>query len=110
MLLNSYLNSLKNKIQLNKIIQRLLTIETKEMSETAISASLNQGNESNEAVVVEKKLTRKEKKKQHSQERKDYLKKKREEFLANKSVGYQKTTLNETEYYFENGLRKVKVE
>ena len=57
----------------------------------------------------EKKISKKDRKKQHSASKKEYLKARREEYQANKQVGYTKETLNETEYYFEDGLRKVKV-
>ena len=55
-------------------------------------------------------LSKKDKKKQSSAEKKEFLKAKREEFQANKQVGYSSEGLNDTEYYFEGGLRKVKVD
>ena len=55
-------------------------------------------------------LSKKERKKLYAASKKETLKAKREEYQTNKQVGYSnKDELNDTEYYFEGGLRKVKV-
>jgi hypothetical protein len=62
-----------------------------------------------EAKTEEVTLSKKQKKKLYQAGKKDILKAKREEHQASKQVGYSKDTLNDTEYYLEDGYRKVKV-
>jgi hypothetical protein len=55
-------------------------------------------------------MSKKERKKLYAASKKEILKAKREEYQTNKQVGYSnKEELKDTEYYFEGGLRKVKV-
>lgn len=56
-----------------------------------------------------KRQLKREKKFQDIEERKRLLKQRREETKSKKNVGYTGDLIAHTDYYFENGLRKVKV-
>jgi lysosomal alpha-mannosidase len=74
----------------------------KKMSE--ISQTTTEKSETNEDNLVDKKT---KKPKLEKEERKRLLKLRRQAKKEVKSVGFYNETLKETDYYFENGLRKV---
>jgi len=76
--------------------------------ENNTSAEANTNTYSEQALNKSKNQMKREKKFQDSVERKRLLKLRREETNSKKSVGYTGDLISHTDYYFENGLRKVK--
>ncbi len=63
--------------------------------------------DNNSTSELSKSAWKQKKRQELKEERKANLKKRRQEKQANKSVGTSNENLDQSEYYFENGLRKV---